>query len=95
MTRERQEGIYQAMQDIMAELHRSKRLHPGWPTNPFAALCIIGGEYGEACQAAIETHFRDADPCHVYEEVLQIAATSILFAIDYQVRKKRGTNETH
>lgn len=76
-----------AVGDVFAELQRAETIHPGWPANAFCGLTIIGEEYGEACQAAIESHFRDADPDLIYSEVLSIAATAMRWAMDYKSRQ--------
>ena len=53
-------------------------------------LAIIGEEYGEACQAAIESHCRGGDRNLMYQEILSVAATAMRFAIDFQIQKRCG-----
>ncbi len=68
--------------EIYDELERAIAKFPGWPTDPFHALAIVGEEYGELQQAVVQATYEPGK--RGYEEVraeaIQTAAMAIRFA---------------
>lgn len=69
------------LQAIDAELTRSKTKFPSWPTDPLHALSVLGEEYGELTQAALETMYEPhkSSKEDVKSEAIQTAAMCFRF----------------
>lgn len=69
------------LQAIDAELTRSKTKFPSWPTDPLHALSVLGEEYGELTQAALETMYEPHKSSieDVKNEAIQTAAMCFRF----------------
>lgn len=69
------------LQEIDAELTRSKTKFPSWPTDPLHALSVLGEEYGELTQAALETMYEPHKSSieDVKNEAIQTAAMCFRF----------------
>lgn len=63
--------------DVFIELQRAEKLHPQWPKNVFEQLAIVGEEYGEAQQAALDMNYKGAPIARYREELVQLAAMSL------------------
>ena len=57
--------------EVFAELRRAEAKFPGWPDNIFEQLSIIGEEFGELQQAALQAKYEDGDPSRIREEGIQ------------------------
>jgi hypothetical protein len=67
---------------VLEEVEQAREKHPGWPTNPFHALAIIGEEVGELNQAVLEfTYSATASKKKVYEEAVQCMAMCFEFLL--------------
>ena len=73
-----------SIERIFSELDKAQKKHPSWPNGLAWPLTIIGEEYGEACQAAIEFEFNKAPLEDVRTELAQCAAMCLrtLIAIE-------------
>ena len=59
---------------IFAELAKAEEKHPSWPGGLAWPLAIVGEEYGEACQAAIDHEYKGAPLERVRVELAQCGA---------------------
>ena len=50
----------QVISDICDELKKAEKIHPSWPDNLFEGLAIIGEEFGELQQAALQSKYEGA-----------------------------------
>jgi hypothetical protein len=69
---------------VFDELRRAEELHPGWPENVFEQMAIIGEEFGEMQQAAIDFKYHRGRQRRLYEEAVQVAAMSLRFLFNYK-----------
>ena len=65
------------IEEVIAELEAAKKKHPNWPDNVFEQLAIVGEEFGEIQQAALQAKHENGDPRAVYHEAVQLAAMSL------------------
>ncbi len=63
--------------DVFDELRRAEAKHPGWPSDPFVALAIVGEEFGEAQQAALDYAYHGGARAAYYGELVQLAAMAL------------------
>ena len=62
---------------VFAELRRAESLHPAWPDDPFRGLAIVGEEFGEAQQAALDASYGRGTWQQYRTELIQLAAMSL------------------
>lgn len=75
------------MQDISAELKKSKKKHPNWPDHVAAQAGIVSKEAGELMKASLEWKYEksvseiveEVQVKAIYDEAVQVAATAIRF----------------
>ena len=79
MTKKSKEQI---ISDVFDELRRAEEKHPGWPENIFEQLAIVGEEFGEVQQAALQAKWEQGKPERIYEEAVQMAAMSLRFLLE-------------
>ena len=74
------------IEDIFEELRRAEELHPGFPDDIFIQLAIIGEEYGEAQDAALDHAYHGGKWVNIRKELIHTAATTLrtLLAIKEQ-----------
>ena len=83
------DGVAEA---VYEELLRAEGLHGQYPESPFKGLAIIGEEFGELSQAALNWEFK-GEPAEdlreaMLEEAAQVAATAIRFILAYRKIEK-------
>jgi hypothetical protein len=71
------------LKDIAEELARAEKKFPKWPINVFDALAILGEEYGELQQAALQYKYENGPIHNIYKEGIQTAAMAIRFLMNY------------
>jgi NTP pyrophosphatase (non-canonical NTP hydrolase) len=62
---------------IMHELRMAEKKHPGWPDDPIHGVAIMIEEAGEAMQAALDLHYRNAPVADLRKELAQTGAMAI------------------
>lgn len=75
---------FTALRDVLAERKRQDAKWGEQTHDPFLYLTILGEEYGETCQAALNARFRDKDIAiysdkmrKLREEAVQTAAVAL------------------
>lgn len=64
--------------DISAERRfQDAKFGPGRDLDPFTWAAILGEEYGEFCQAALEARFGNGDTGAMQAELIQVAAVAV------------------
>jgi len=69
--------LTQVLSDVVAERTRQDAKWGEQNHDPFLYLTILGEEYGEACNAALEAKFGKGTITHLREELVQIAAVAV------------------
>jgi hypothetical protein len=80
----------QAVQDVITERYRQEKKWGEQNHDPFFYLTVLGEEYGESCQAALDAHNACRDPAkleHLRSELVQTAAVALAI-IECLDRKK-------
>lgn len=62
---------------IFHELRMAEKKHPGWPEDPIHGVAIMIEEAGEAMQAALDLHYRNAPIADLRKEHAQTRAMAI------------------
>lgn len=66
-----------ALRSVLAERQRQEAKWGEQNHDPFLYLTILGEEYGETCQAALEARFGKGSREHLREEAVQTAAVAL------------------
>ena len=82
----------QVISDICDELKKAEKIHPSWPDNLFEGLAIIGEEFGELQQAALQSKYEGAGQNKIYKEGLHVAAMAIRFMLNTDKTLCKGSN---
>jgi NTP pyrophosphatase (non-canonical NTP hydrolase) len=78
-----------ALQSVLDERKRQDAKWGQQNHDPFLYLTILGEEYGETCQAALEARFGSGSLDHLREEAVQTAAVALAI-IECLDRKQWG-----
>lgn len=72
---------------VRAEMVRAVRKFPTWPTDPLHALAVLGEEYGELTQAALQLVYEPEKTSmdHVRKEAIQTATMALRFLVSLNV----------
>lgn len=73
----------EALDAVLAELHRARGLHPTWPDDRIHAAAIVAEEAGELVRAALDEHYAPSK-CPMgsaQTEAIHTAATAIRFMV--------------
>lgn len=68
---------FDALRDVLAERKRQDAKWGEQNHDPFLYLTILGEEYGETCQAALEARFGKGSLGHLRLEAVQVAAVAL------------------
>ena len=76
-------SIDHIISEILEELSRAKRIHPGWPIDPVHAASLLIEEAGELQKAANEFTYQDKTAAAMANEAIQTGAMVIRFLQNY------------
>ena len=74
---------------VFAEISRAETLHPGWPENIYEQLAIIGEEFGELQQAALDNDHKAQNTQHIEDEAVQLAAMALRFLFNLKFNNEK------
>ena len=72
---------------IFTELRNAEEKHPGWPDDEIHAVGIMVEEAGEAMQAALDHHYRNAPIENLIKELAQTGAMVIRAMLNFKEEK--------
>lgn len=81
----REKGI----ETIFAELRKAEAKFPGWPNDPVHGAAVVGEEFGELLQAALDLYYgREQGLEKILKEATQTAAVAIRMVVWIMDQKK-------
>ena len=69
----------QAVMVIVEEVNQARELFPSFPECPYRGLAVIGEEFGELQQAALQHDYEGGDRKAIRKEAVQLGAVVIRF----------------
>ena len=70
------------LDEVLGELERAESIFPSWPTDPIHAVAIIGEEFCELIQEALQCTYQGREM--VRREAVQVAAMSLRFLKNFE-----------